>query len=47
MNVKRVNYSIGQVTIKQIDDLKKKLGIGASDIVRRAVEKYWEEKVGE
>jgi predicted DNA-binding protein len=45
MNVKRVNYSIGKVTQQQLEDLKKKLGVGASDIVRRAVEKLWEEKM--
>jgi hypothetical protein len=46
MKVTRKNYCYSEVTVKQMDELMKKLGISASDVFRRAVEMYWEAKVG-
>lgn len=43
----RKNYCYTEITQSQIDDLKKKLGVNASDVLRRAIEKLWEEKCGE
>jgi len=43
----RKNYCYEEITQIQIDELKKKLGINASDVLRRAVEKLWEEKCRE
>lgn len=45
MSVIRKNYCYGEITQKQIDELKKKLGVSSSDILRRAVESYWELKI--
>lgn len=45
MNVKTKNYCMKEVTEKQIEELKDKLGIGASEVVRRAIELLWENKI--
>lgn len=38
----RKNYSLQQVTIDQISDLKKQYGATASEIIRKAVLELWE-----
>lgn len=43
--MKRVNYTVSDVTIKQIEELKEKTGNTRSELIRRAIEKLWEEKV--
>lgn len=43
--MKRVNYTVSEVTIKQINELKEKTGNTMSELIRRAVELLWEQKV--
>lgn len=43
--MKRKNYSISNVAEQQIKDLMRKLGIKGSDVIRRAVELLWIEKI--
>jgi hypothetical protein len=40
----RKNYMINEVSEKFLEDLKKITGCGYSEIVRRAIEVYWELK---
>lgn len=43
--MKRQNFTITDVTKQQLMDLKKKTGLSQSDIVRRSVEIYWQQKL--
>lgn len=43
--MKRKNYTISEVTEKQLIELKEKLGCKASEAVRRAVGYLWENKI--
>ena len=40
--MKRVNFTISEVEIKRLSLLSKKTGLSASEIVRRAIDEYWE-----
>jgi len=40
--MKRVNFTISEVEIKRLKALSKKSGLSASEIVRRAIDEYWE-----
>lgn len=41
----RQNFCVTKLTKEQLKDLQKLMGLSESDLVRRAVEKMWEEKV--
>lgn len=43
--MKRVNYTVSEVTLQQIKELQEKTGNTMSELVRRAIEMLWEEKV--
>lgn len=40
--MKRVNFTISEVEIKRLKVLSKKTGLSASEILRRAIDEYWE-----
>ena len=40
--MKRVNFTISEVEIKRLKILSKKTGLSASEILRRAIDEYWE-----
>ena len=40
--MKRVNFTISEVEIKRFKILSKKTGLSASEILRRAIDEYWE-----
>lgn len=45
--MKRVNYTVSDVTLKQIKDLQEKTGNTMSELIRRAIEDLWDKKIGE
>ncbi len=40
--MKRVNFTISEVEVKRLKALSKKTGLSASEILRRAIDEYWE-----
>jgi predicted DNA-binding protein len=40
--MKRVNFTISELEIKRLKVLSKKTGLSASEILRRAIDEYWE-----
>jgi predicted DNA-binding protein len=40
--MKRVNFTISEVEIKRLKVLSKRTGLSASEIIRRAIDEYWE-----
>lgn len=40
--MKRVNYYLSEVQLKRLESLSKKTGLSASEILRRAIDEYWE-----
>jgi predicted DNA-binding protein len=40
--MKRVNFTISEVEIKRLKTLTKKTGLSASEILRRAIDEYWD-----
>lgn len=40
----RQNFCVTKLTKKQLKELQELMGLSESDLVRRAVEKMWEEK---
>ena len=40
--MKRVNFTISEVEIKRLKALSKETGLSASEIIRRAIDEYWE-----
>ncbi len=40
--MKRVNFTISEVEIKRLKVLSRKTGLSASEILRRAIDEYWE-----
>jgi hypothetical protein len=47
MVMKRVNYYLSTVQLKRLESLSKKTGLSASEILRRAIDEYWEKNKGE
>lgn len=43
--MKRKNYTISEISEKQLAELKIKIGVTHSELVRRAIELYWETKI--
>jgi hypothetical protein len=40
--MKRVDFYLSEIQIKRIQSLRKKSGLSASEIMRRAIDEYWE-----
>jgi len=40
--MKRVNFTISEVEVKRLKALSKKTRLSASEILRRAIDEYWE-----
>ena len=40
--MKRVNYYLSEVQLKRLESLSKKTGLSASEILRRAIDEYWD-----
>lgn len=40
--MKRVNFYISKLQIDRLDKLARKSGLSASEILRRAIDEYWE-----
>ena len=39
---KRMNFYLTDVEVKRLNEMAKKTGLTASEIVRRAIDEYWE-----
>ena len=39
---KRMNFYLTDVEVKRLNEMSKKTGLTASEIVRRAIDEYWE-----
>jgi predicted DNA-binding protein len=39
---KRMNFYLAEIQIKRLKSISKKTGLSASEILRRAVDEYWE-----
>ncbi len=39
---KRINFYLTEVEVKRLNEMSKKTGLTASEIVRRAIDEYWE-----
>jgi len=39
---KRMNFYLTDVEVKRLAEMSKKTGLTASEIVRRAIDEYWE-----
>jgi len=39
---KRVNFYLAEIQIKRLKMMSKKTGLSASEVLRRAIDKYWE-----
>lgn len=44
--LKRVNFYLSEIQIKRLIDLSKKTGLSMSEILRRAIDEYWERQKG-
>jgi len=42
MRGKRMNFYLAEIQIKHLKSISKKTGMTASEIVRRAIDEYWE-----
>ncbi|MBM4277058.1 MAG: ribbon-helix-helix domain-containing protein [Deltaproteobacteria bacterium] len=42
MNMKRCNFYLADIQIKRLNAIRKKTGLPLSDILRRAIDEYWE-----
>jgi len=42
MTMKRCNYYLADGQIRRLKTIQKKTGLPLSDIVRRAIDEYWE-----
>lgn len=42
MTMKRMNFYLADIQIKKLKGIQKKTGLPLSDILRRAIDKYWE-----
>jgi predicted DNA-binding protein len=38
----RRNYYLSEIQLKRLNTMSKKLGLSASEILRRAIDEYWE-----
>jgi predicted DNA-binding protein len=39
---KRMNFYLAEIQIKRLKAISKKTGLSASEILRRAIDEYWE-----
>jgi predicted DNA-binding protein len=39
---KRMNFYLAEIQIKRLQSMSKKTGLSASEILRRAIDEYWE-----
>jgi predicted DNA-binding protein len=39
---KRMNFYLADIQIKRLKSISKKMGLSASEILRRAIDEYWE-----
>ena len=42
MGMKRCNFYLADIQIKRLKAINKKTGLPLSDILRRAIDEYWE-----
>ncbi len=42
MTMKRMNFYLADMQIKRLKTINKKTGLPLSDILRRAIDEYWE-----
>jgi metal-responsive CopG/Arc/MetJ family transcriptional regulator len=42
VSMKRIDITVAEVHIKKLKTMSKKMGISASEIIRRAIDEYWE-----
>jgi predicted DNA-binding protein len=42
MMAKRVNFYLSEIQIKRLKMMSKKTGLSASEVLRRAIDEYWE-----
>ena len=42
MAMKRCNFYLADIQIKRLKAIQKKIGLPLSDILRRAIDDYWE-----
>jgi len=42
MTMKRCNFYLADIQIKRLNAIRKKTGLPLSDILRRAIDEYWE-----
>jgi predicted DNA-binding protein len=42
MTMKRMNFYLADLQIKRLKTMNKKTGLPLSDILRRAIDEYWE-----
>lgn len=43
--MKKVNYTVSEITIKQLHELQEKTGNTMSELIRRSIENLWEQKI--
>jgi len=39
---KRINFYLAEIQIKRLKSISKRTGLSASEILRRAIDEYWE-----
>ena len=42
MTMKRMNFYLADIQIRRLKAIQKKTGLPLSDILRRAIDEYWE-----
>lgn len=42
--MKRINFYLSKIQIERLNKLSKKSGLSASEIMRRAIDEYWEKQ---
>lgn len=42
MTMKRMNFYLADIQIKRLKAIQKKTGLPLSDILRRAIDEYWD-----
>jgi hypothetical protein len=40
--MKRIDITVSEVHIKKLKTMSKKMGISASEVIRRSIDEYWE-----
>jgi metal-responsive CopG/Arc/MetJ family transcriptional regulator len=40
--MKRIDITVSEVHIKKLKTMSKKMGISVSEVIRRAIDEYWE-----